>query len=292
MFEQLAINAIVTAAPLSLLAVGFALIFHVARFFHFAHGAVFTIGAFSAFLFKERLGLPLGLAIPLAVLTSIAVGCLMDRVVYRPLRQRDASAVILLVASLGLYICLQNAVSLAFGDDIKTLQAGTIEPGISIIGGRITTVQLWTVLLSGAVLGGLGLVLRRTSLGRNIRAVANDSELAHIVGIRSESTILVVFAIGSALAGLAGVLVALDVGMTPTMGLHALMMAIVAAIIGGVGSLPGVICGSLLLAIAQHFGIWKLPSQWQDAIAFVILLLFLLIRPQGFFGKPLRTTAV
>lgn len=292
MFEQLAMNAIVTAAPLSLLAVGFSLIFHVARFFHFAHGAVFTIGAFSAFFFKARLGLPLGLALPLAVLTGIAIGCAMDRVIYRPLRRRDASAVILLVASLGLYICLQNAVSLMFGDEIKSLRGGTIEPGILIFGARITTVQVWAVLVSGAVLGGLGFLLRWTNLGRDIRAVANDRELALIVGVRCERTIFAVFFIGSGLAALAGILVALDVDMTPTMGLHALMMAIVAAVIGGIGSLPGVICGSLLLAFAQHFGIWKLPSQWQDAIAFVILLVFLLVRPQGFFGKPLRTAAV
>ena len=100
------------------------------------------------------------------------------------------------------------------------------------------------------------------------------------------------FAIGSALAGIAGILVALDVDMTPTMGMNALMMGVVVVIIGGVGSIPGIALGALLLGFAQHFGVWKISSQWQDTIAFVILILFLLFRPQGFLGKKVKKVSI
>ena len=121
-----------------------------------------------------------------------------------------------------------------------------------------------------------------------MRAVANDPELASVSGIDSGKVILLTFALGSALAGVAGILVAFDVDMIPTMGMNALMMGVVAVIIGGVGSIPGIALGSLLLGMAQHLGVWFISSQWQDAIAFAILLIFLLFRPQGFLGKKIK----
>jgi len=125
-----------------------------------------------------------------------------------------------------------------------------------------------------------------------MRAVANNPELARISGIESDRVILSTFALGSALAGIAGILVALDVDMTPTMGMNALMMGMVAVIIGGVGSIPGIALGSLLLGIAQHLGAWFISSQWQAAIAFVVLLIFLLFRPQGFLGKKIKKVSI
>ena len=134
--------------------------------------------------------------------------------------------------------------------------------------------------------------LKYTKIGQAMRAVANDPELASVTGIETDRVILSTFALGSALAGIAGILVALDVDMTPTMGMNALLMGVVAVIIGGIGSIPGVALGALLLGMAQQFGIWKISSQWQDAIAFVILLIFLLFRPQGFLGKKVRTATL
>jgi branched-chain amino acid transport system permease protein len=125
-----------------------------------------------------------------------------------------------------------------------------------------------------------------------MRAVANDSELASLSGIDSDRVILWAFAIGSALAGVAGILIALDVDMTPTMGMDALMIGVVAVIIGGANSIPGIALGALLLGLAQQFGVWYISSQWQDAIAFVILLVFLLFRPQGFMGRKVKKASV
>ena len=125
-----------------------------------------------------------------------------------------------------------------------------------------------------------------------MRAVANDAQLSDISGLNSDRVIFWTFAIGSGLAGIAGILISFDLDMTPTMGMNALLMGVVAVIIGGVGNLPGVVLGALLLALAQHIGLWYLSSQWQDAIAFVILLVFLIFRPQGFLGKKVKKATV
>jgi branched-chain amino acid transport system permease protein len=274
------------------MALGFAFIYQVSRFFHFAHGVVFTAGAYFTFLFRVWFDFPLVFSILIAIALCIILGCLMEIFIYRPLRHKNASYLILLIASLGIYIVLQNILSMVFGDDTKTIRSGMVEEGIHFIGARITPIQITIIGLSLLLLVSCFLFLKHTKIGRAMRAVANDPELARVAGIKSDKVILLTFALGSALAGIAGILVSLDVDMTPTMGMNALMMGVVAVIIGGAGSIPGVALGALLLGMAQHLGIWKISSQWQDAIAFVILLIFLLFRPQGFLGKKVKKATV
>jgi branched-chain amino acid transport system permease protein len=289
---QLLANSIVFASVYLIVAVGFALIYHITRFFHFAHGFVFTAGAYLTFFFKVWFGFSLVFSISLAIGLTAVLGCLIEISIYRPLRHKGASSLILLLASLGIYVVLQNILSLIFGDDTKTIRSGIVEEGINILGARITPVQLAIIAVSLFLLVCCFFFLKYTKMGQAMRAVANDPELARVSGIESDRVILSTFALGSALAGIAGILVALDVDMTPTMGMDALLMGVVAVIIGGVSSIPGVALGALLLGMAQQFGVWKISSQWQDAIAFVILLLFLLFRPQGFLGKKVKTATL
>lgn len=289
---QLIINAISAAGVIALMAVGFSLCYRVTRFFNFAHGAVFTLGAYAAWVGKIWIGLPLLAAFVVGMCFTTLVGCLLDWGVYRPLRQRGASPMIFLIASLGLYIVLQNAVSLFIGDDTKTLRGDTISEGFDLLGARITGIQVVIILVSLTLVAGTALLLKRTNLGKAMRAVANDRELAEASGIDSDRVILGTFALGSALAGAAGILVALDVDMTPTMGMNALMLGVVAVIIGGLNRLGGVALGALLLGLAMQLGVWQFSSQWQDAIAFIILLVFLLWRPQGFLGRKMKKATV
>ena len=289
---QVAFNVLVASSTILLLAVGFSLIFGTTRFFHFAHAAVFVVSAYGAHVSRAMLGLPVWAACLFGVAAGVVLGCLIELGIYRWLRRREASALVLLLASMGLYIVLQNAVSMIFGDDTKVLRSGAVEEGWAVLGARITPISVLIVCVSAVLTIGTAVLLRKTGLGRAMRAVADDSELARICGLPTDRVILATFAVGSALAGAAGVLVALDVSMTPTMGMNALMMAIVAVIIGGVGSISGVVLGAVLLASVQQLAIWQFGSQWQDAVAFVLLLLFLLARPQGFMGKPLRKMAV
>ena len=289
---QVAINAVVASSTILLLALGFALIFGTTRFFHFAHAAVFVVSAYAAYAGETLLGMPMGAACVAAMAVGVMLGCVLELGIYRPLRRRRASALILLLASMGLYIVLQNSVSMIFGDDAKMLHSGVVEEGFAVLGARITPISLLIVCVSVASVIGVAVLSSKTGLGRAMRAVADDTELARIRGIRADRVILATFAIGSGLAAVAGILTALDVNMRPTMGMSALMLAIVAVIIGGVSSIGGIVLGSLFLAVAQQVAIWQLGSQWQDAVAFAMLLVFLLARPQGIFGKPLRKAQV
>lgn len=289
---QILINILVTASHILLIATGFSLIFYTARFFHFAHGIVFVSGAYLAFFLFTWLGLPLAVSIVLGISLCSVLGCLIELFVYRTLRKKGSSALIFLLTSLGVYIILQNTISMAFGDSTKMLRSNNVTEGLALCGARITSVQIISILVSLVLISLLTIYLNRTKIGICIRAVANDPDLANISGISSRKVFVWVFGIGSALAGLAGILVALDVDMTPTMGMNALMLGVVAVIIGGVSSISGITLGALLLATAQHCGTWFIGSQWQDTIVFVILVLFLLFKPEGFFGKKVKSATV
>ena len=289
---QLVINILISASQYMLVAVGFALILHVGRFFHFAHGAVFVIGAYSAYVFSQCYGSSLPVMLLIGGSCAACVGMLIELGIYRPLRRRGASSVILLLASLGTYVTLQNAVSLAFGDDARALRWGRGSAPLEVFGGHLMPVHVVTLACAVATTIALGLVWRGSLLGKRMRAVASDRELAIARGIHVDRVMLVVFMLASFLAGVGGVLVGLDAFLAPQMALRMLFMAVVAVVVGGGRSILGVGLGALVVAVAEHSAAWFWSSQWQDAVAFAILLVFLLVRPQGLFGKPLRKVAI
>ena len=289
---QLVANGLISAAIYTLVGVGFLLPFHTTRFFNFAHAAVFTVAAYMVFIFNVWVGLPFGFSVLLGLLISTILGIALWKMVYQPLARKKSSTLILLLAFLGVYIILQNVISLFFGDDAKSIRSGIVVEGVSFCGARITSIQILTICTSILLLIVLAILLKKTTWGKAMRAVANDIELAQISGIHSDRVILLSFAVGSLLAGVAGILLALDVDMSPTMGMNALIMGIIAVIIGGINSVYGVVFGAVLLGLAQHLGDWKIGSQWQDAIAFVILIIFLLFKPEGFLGKRVKAATV
>lgn len=290
--NQLVINSLISGSIYILIAVSFAHIYYTVRFFHFSHGVVYAAGAYLAYFLSNWCGLPFGISIVFAIILSMVLGGLMELLIYRPLRNRSSSPLILLLVSLGIYILLQNVISMIFGDDTKSIRTDSVQEGLNFLGARITPIQIITICVSTVLVIALSIFLKTTKIGKAMRAVASDPQLADVSGIDSNCIILWAFAIGSAMAGLAGILVALDVNMTPTMGMNTLMMGVVAVIIGGVHSITGIALAALLLAMAQNFGAWYIGSQWQDAIAFVILVLFLLFKPEGFFGKKVRSASV
>ncbi|NHQ59668.1 branched-chain amino acid ABC transporter permease [Chlorobium sp. BLA1] len=292
MLVQVFLNGLVAASIYALVALGFGLVLRVCRFYHFAHAAVFVWGAYFVFLLKVQLKLPLLFGIVIGVLLATILGCLMEIMIYRSLRRRHSSSLVVLIASLGIYVVLQNIISMAFGDGAKVIQQRSFEEGMDLFGARITHIRMLSVGLSVLLLIGVAALLKWSKVGRAMRAVGSDPTLASISGIDSESIVLFTFALASALAGVAGILVALDVDMTPTMGLQALMMGLVVVIIGGIKSIPGIAFAALILGLVQNFAAWHIGSQWQDAIAFIILLAILLVRPEGVMGKKLRKITV
>ena len=238
------------------------------------------------FYLGRKLGLDLYIAALIGVLLAAFVGWALERFLYQPLRGRRASSMVLLVASLGAFTAIQAIIAIFFTSQFQTLSALIPNAGVVHIGSAVMTdVQVVILALSILVLIALWLTLSYTKFGRAVRAISDDEEVAKIVGINTEKIIGWVFVLGSGIAGAAGILVGFDTGLEPTMGLALLLKGVIAAIIGGVGSIYGAFVGAFLLGFAENFGIWHISGEWKDAIAFVILILFLLFRPQGIMGK-------
>lgn len=283
-FMQLLINSLIAGSIYALVATGFALIYSTARFVHFAHGVVVAGGAYFMYFFFSLLHIYWLLAILLTIACSAGLGLLLDYVFYKALRKRKASQAILLIASFALLILLENLILLIFGADVKTIALLPLSQGIQFIGARITPLQIIIIVVSLVLLVGLYFLMKKTKLGKAMRAVADNKEVAQLQGIAVEKIYRWSIFLGSALAGVAGILVGLEQHLEPTMGTGLIIKGFTGSVIGGIGSVPGAVIGSYLLGIVENFGIWYLPSGYKDAIAFVLLFLFLILRPQGLLG--------
>lgn len=208
----------------------------------------------------------------------------LDRLVYHPLRRQKASNLVLLIASFGVFVFLQNLIQLIYGAQILTLRTGPVKEGHSFLGAVITDIQILIIAVSILLFVILYSFVQKTRLGKAIRAVSDDPVAASIVGIYPEKVIMTSFFIGSALAGAAGILISYETNIEPTMGMNAILKGIIASIIGGIGSIPGAALGGLFLGLAENFGIWKIQAGWKDCIAFAVLIVFLLFRPGGIMG--------
>lgn len=293
MIQQLILNGIIAGSIYALIALGFTIIYRTVRFFHFAHGVVYTAGAYFAYsVVSSQLSASSGqlsfvgwaVAVLIGIVGAGVLGILIDRFVYYPLRRQKASNLIFLLASFGVFIFIQNLIQLIYGAQILTIRTGPIKEGHQFLGAVITDIQILILVFSCLLSVALFWFIKYTKLGKAVRAVSDDSVAANVVGINPERIILISFAIGSMLAGAAGILISFETNIEPTMGFSALLKGIIASIIGGIGSIPGAVLGGFFLGLAENFGIWKISAGWKDCIAFVILIIFLLIRPWGFLG--------
>lgn len=285
LFPQLVVNSLIAGSIYALIALSFSLIYGPTKFFNLAHGVLVAIGGYG-FLFLSQLGLPFVVNLIGGVVLAGLVGYGLNKIVYQPLRQRKASNTVLLVASLGAFTALQAVVAIIFTSQFQNLPTPIAWQSTHLIfGGVTTTVQL--LMFGSAIIFFLGLLwlLKLTRFGKIVRAINDDAEVAQIVGINTEKAIGQIFVLGSAMAGLAGILVGLDTGLEPTMGMSLLLKGVIAAIVGGVGSIPGAILGAFLLGFVENFGIWHISGEWKDAIAFGLLIIFLLFRPSGIMRK-------
>ncbi|MEO0084448.1 MAG: branched-chain amino acid ABC transporter permease [candidate division WOR-3 bacterium] len=283
---QLVLNSIIVGAIYTLVALGFNLICGATKFFNLAHGVMAAIGGYAVFYFAKILGLNIYFAVLLGVILAGLVGYGLDRFIYLPLRKRKASNMVSLVASLGAMTALQAVIAILFTSQFKTLSQniGT-QKLFEFFGGVITQTQFVIILAAVLVMAGLALLLYKTQFGKAVRAISDDEEVARIVGINTNKIIGYVFFIGSAIAGLAGIFVGFDMGIEPTMGLGLLLRGVVASIVGGVGNIYGGVLGAFLLGFVENFGIWKIAGEWKDAIAFALLIVFLIFRPRGIMNK-------
>jgi len=232
------------------------------------------------------------IAIPIAILLSVLISLLIELFIYKPLRSKSISSLLLLISSIAINLILQNFISIIWGDDTKSIRFGNIKVGHEFLGAYITNLQVISIVISIVLFLFIILLFSKTKLNRQIRAVSSNEQLANISGINPNRVIFWTFLFSSSFAAIAGILIACDNGLTPTMGFNFLLYGIVVMIIGGVGSIWGLAGGALLLATAQHLGAYYIDSKWIDAIAYLILILFLIWKPLGFSGQHLKKSEI
>lgn len=274
------------------MALSFVLLYYPSKFFNLSHAITITVAAYFSYFFIIQIGFPQIISIPIAIILSISFGLLNELLIFKNLRKRNATSLSQLILSLGLYIVFQNLISLLWGSDTKSIRNGEVKVGNEIFGAYITNIQLIIIITSLLLFVMVLVYLNKSISGKQIQAISSNPELSIIFGIRLDNVILLSVGIGSGLAAISGILVALDTDMIPTMGFELLLYGVVVMIIGGVNSIWGLVGGALLLATAQHLGAYYIDSKWMNAIAFIILILFLIWKPLGFSGKQIKKIQV
>ncbi|MCL7466132.1 branched-chain amino acid ABC transporter permease [Phaeovulum sp. NW3] len=285
MLSQQILNGLVTGSVYALFSLGFTLIFGVQKLLNFAHGATFMAGAFIAY-YCTISGMPFLLAIGLSMVATGVIGIVVDLVAFRPLRKRGNAEFPALVSSIGVDLVLISIAQQVSKTQVLNFPFGTFPVKFfNFLGLRISLLQI-VILATVAVLVVLLIFyLKKTSFGRQVRAVATNERAAALLGVNVQSVFLQTFFIAGALAGLAGVLIGLLFNsMQFLMGEPYMLRAFVVVVIGGLGSVPGAIVASLMLGVMQSLTVAYLPSGLTDAIIFTLLFIVLLIRPNGLFG--------
>ncbi|MEI6296049.1 MAG: branched-chain amino acid ABC transporter permease [bacterium] len=283
---QIIINSIIAGSLYALVALGFNFVYGTTKFFNLAHGAIAVAGGYVVYFFTKIIGWTATPSIIIGLLLAGLIGYLSERFVYRPLRVRKSSHMVLLVASLGVLTALQAVIAILFTSQFQTLgQMDSVNRNFNIFGGVITKIQLIMLFTVVVTMILLALILKFTFFGKSVKAISDDEEVARMVGIDTNNVVGIVFFLGSIIAGLAGILNGYDTGLEPTMGMSFLLKGVISSIVGGIGNVYGGVLGGFLLGFVENFGIWKISGEWKDAIAFGLLLIFLLFRPNGILGR-------
>ncbi len=282
LFVQLTINGLTLGSIYLLLGISWGLIFAVTRTFHFAHGATFVVAAYFTYLFQQW-GQPLIFAAFGGICCAALFGVATEGLLYRYLRRAFATPLVIFIAALGILITVENLIAMGFGTDAKPLEGFPVRV-IKI--GRVGFNNLHVVMFvtAGVLFAALMLYLHRTKTGKALRAVISNPEMAEVIGIDVRKYFLIAFGLGSLLVAPAAILVTIERGATPDLGHWAILYSFMPVIIGGIGSLPGAALAGIIVGLAESIGIWKISSQWQVGIAFIVLVAVLLLKPTGLFG--------
>jgi branched-chain amino acid transport system permease protein len=278
---QILIYGAVSSAIYAMLAVGFTLIFGVARILNLAHGAFYALGAYAAYVLTSLLKVPLVLAAPIAVLTVACFGVVMERFLVRPLRQ---SQLAVLMITLAVSLAVEQALFIIFGSEYRNVPSFVADK-ISIGGVDISGQRLLALVAGVLVLLILWLFIQRTRLGAAILAVSQDPEAAQYMGIPTNRIFSIVMAISAGTAALAGVLVSPFLTVQPTMGLLPMVKAFAIVIVGGLGSIPGSIIASLILGYSETIVAYLVSTSWTELVSLVAVVITLIIRPSGILGR-------
>jgi branched-chain amino acid transport system permease protein len=298
-FIQLTINGLTLGSVYALIALGYSLVYGILKLLNFAHGDVFMVGTFIGFGVLQLLGgstdpmVPVWLLLTLMVLAAMGgcaiLGVAIERFAYRPLR--DAPRIAPLISALGVSFFIAYSMQLMFGSALKNYDIFSLDGGSLYFNGfdignvRVPLIRIITIVSAFVLMVALWVMVNRTRIGKAMRATSHDREAAAMMGIDIDRVITFAFVLGSALAGAAGVLFALRIPTYATIGFLIGLKGFTAAVIGGIGSIPGALAGGLLLGFAESYAQGYVSTRWSDLLVFLILIAFLLLRPQGILGK-------
>ncbi len=284
LFVQQLVNGLTLGSVYALLAIGFSLIFGVLNLVTFAHGEVYMVGAIAGFLTMRLMPGNLPVALLVGLVTSFGLGLLVERVSFRPFR--GAPHMTTLLSTVGVSIVLQNLGILLFGGEVKSLP-DRLQLGQLMLGTvRVSVLQLLIIAVSLVMVAALMLFIGRTHWGRAMRAISQDLDTARLMGVPSKEITALAFALGSALAGVAGVLIGVYYNsFSPYMGGDAGMKAFSATVLGGLGSIAGPVYGGVLLGVTEDLTAAYLNPSYRDVVGFIILIAVLVLRPRGLMGK-------
>jgi len=275
---QIIMNTLIAGAIYTLIALGFNMIYGVAKFFHVAHGGFIVIGGYAVFFLYTTIGLDLYISIPAGVVFGGCTGMVADRLLFHPLRKRKGTPLVMFIASLGILWAIQAVIGLVFDTEFHRLTGFNVLPETyEILNAVITDVQTVIIITGFAIMTALVLIMNKTKFGKAVKAISDDEDVAKIVGINTERVMGHVFFIGSAVAALGGILIGFDVGLMPTMGMSLLLKGIIASIVGGIGNIYG---GVLYLGFPMNSA-----ALLQEAVYGASLALLMLFRPQGLVGE-------
>ena len=283
-FVQTLISGLSLGSIYALIALGYTMVYGIAKMLNFAHGDIIMVGAYAVIVAVMQLSLPPVIAILISIIVCAVLGVVIERLAYKPLRQ--AQPLTVLITAIGVSYLLQNVALLIFGSEQKAFPTILKLPAIKLGQVTIDGITLVTLGVTAIIMIALTLFINKTKLGKAMRAVSEDKEAAGLMGISTNRTITITFAIGSALAAVASIFYgATYVYIKPTTGAMPGIKAFTAAVFGGSGSIPGAMLGGVLLGLIEQFSKTYISTLWADAIVFGVLVLVLVVKPTGLLGK-------
>ena len=288
-FVSYILNGISLGSVYAIIALGYTMVYGIAKMLNFAHGDIIMVGSYVAFIAINSMGLPVPVSILLSVVVCTVLGMVIERVAYKPLRH--ASKLAVLITAIGASYFLQNVALLIFGANAQTFPSVIKWSGLSLADGKlnISGETIVTIVVCVVIMIALITFVQKTKPGQAMRAVSEDRGAAQLMGINVNATIALTFAIGSGLAAVAGVLLCSTYpSLTPYTGAMPGIKAFVAAVFGGIGSIPGAFIGGILLGIIEILSKAYISSQLADAIVFAVLIIVLLVKPTGLLGKKIQ----
>ena len=285
MFLTQVLNGLQLGSIYALVALGYTMVYGIILLLNFAHGDIIMFGSYVAWIALVQLGLNPAIAVLLAIFGCVLLGVLIDKVAYAPLR--EAPRLSILITAIGVSYLLENGVQLLLGADAKVVPSIIDLGTVQVFGSTLSDTALLTVAVTIVATVVLTLLVQKTRLGKAMRAVSEDMGAARLMGVNVNSTISFTFAVGSALAGIAAILYSMAYQqVSPTMGVMLGTKAFVAAVLGGIGSIPGAVIGGLIVGFSEVFVAAFGLSVWQDAVVFLLLILVLVVKPTGLLGRP------